>query len=308
MNQTTIRRVVFCSGIGLHSGREVSMTLNPSRADQGITFVINHADGKQSYLRPSPEAVIATELATTLGNQEASVSTVEHLLAAVLGMGIDNLIITVNGGEIPILDGSASEFLRLFQEAGLYTLHTPRKILRVTREFEFSDGIRRVRSLPYNGLKIDYAIDFPHPAIGHQSFSLDITPATFASIAPARTFGFLKQVEWLRSKGLALGGSLDNAIVLDDTAVLNAEGLRFRDEFVRHKMLDFVGDIAMLGTPVRGYFEVSCSGHEFNNRLLRMMMAEQILELTDEDSLENENKDGTVVMPCRSAREERVSA
>ena len=280
MNQTTIQRVVTCSGIGLHSGNKVYLALRPAPANTGIIFDIHTPDGIRR-VSPAPKAVMTTALATTLGASEATVSTVEHLLASVLGLGIDNLIVSVEGGEIPIMDGSASAFISLFAEAGVRELPAPRKVMRISRPLEVRDGNKHIRALPYAGFRVDYTIDFPHPTIGRQHFSMEVTPETFARVADARTFGFFKDVEYLHSHGLARGGSLESVVVLDDNGVMNPEGLRYADEFVRHKVLDFIGDMAMLGLPIQGQFEVCCSGHQLNNTFLRKAEDERVLQLID---------------------------
>lgn len=280
MNQTTIQRVVTCSGIGLHSGKKVYLALRPAPANTGIIFDIHTQDGIRR-VSPTPKAVMTTALATTLGTAEATVSTVEHLLASVLGLGIDNLVVSVEGGEIPIMDGSAAAFVALFREAGVRDLAAPRKVMRISRPAEQRDGLKFIRALPYAGFRVDYTIDFPHPAIGRQHMSMEITPEAFSRIADARTFGFFKDVEYLHSHGLARGGSLESVVVLDDSGVMNPEGLRYRDEFVRHKLLDFVGDMAMLGLPIQGQFEVCCSGHQLNNAFLRKVEEERALQLVD---------------------------
>ncbi len=280
MNQTTIQRVVTCSGIGLHSGKKVYLALRPASANTGIIFDIHTQDGIRR-VSPTPKAVMTTALATTLGTADATVSTVEHLLASVLGLGIDNLIVSVEGGEIPIMDGSAAAFVKLFAEAGIRRLNAPRKVMRVSRPTELHDGIKHIRALPYAGFRVDYTIDFPHPAIGRQQMSMEVTPETFARVANARTFGFFKDVEYLHSHGLARGGSLESVVVLDDKGMMNPEGLRYRDEFVRHKVLDFIGDMAMLGLPIQGHFDVCCSGHQLNNAFLRKAEEERVLQLID---------------------------
>lgn len=280
MNQTTIQRVVTCSGIGLHSGKKVYLALRPASANTGIIFDIHTQDGIRR-VSPTPKAVMTTALATTLGTADATVSTVEHLLASVLGLGIDNLIVSVEGGEIPIMDGSAAAFVKLFAEAGIRRLNAPRKVMRLSRPTELHDGMKHIRALPYAGFRVDYTIDFPHPAIGRQQMSMEVTPETFARVANARTFGFFKDVEYLHSHGLARGGSLESVVVLDDKGVMNPEGLRYRDEFVRHKVLDFIGDMAMLGLPIQGHFDVCCSGHQLNNAFLRKAEEERVLQLID---------------------------
>lgn len=285
MYQTSIRRHVACSGIGLHSGREVRLALCPAPADCGIVFHIHARDGIRS-IKPSPEAVMTTELATTLGaSDNVRVSTVEHLLATVRGLSVDNLHIHVEGGEIPIMDGSAAPFVDLFAEAGISRLAAPRRVVRVSRPFEFRDGQKSIRATPHDGFRVDCTIDFPHSAIGRQRLALEITPTSFARIAGARTFGFLRDVEYMHSHGLALGGSLENAVVLDEKAVLNPEGLRLPDEFVRHKILDFIGDMAMMELPLRGSFEIVRSGHQFNNAFLRALQAGHVLREGREDEM-----------------------
>lgn len=280
MNQTTIQRSITCSGIGLHSGNQVSITVHPAPANTGIVFEVQTADGIRR-INPTPKAVLTTELATTLGNKGTCVSTVEHLLAAILGLGLDNLIINVRGGEIPIMDGSASAFVNMFARAGIRTLSASRRFMRVNRLVEYSSGAKKIRARPYAGFRVSYTIDFPHPIIGRQHISLNINSTSFARVASARTFGFYRDVAYLHSHGLARGGSLANVVVLDDTHVMNPEGLRYKDEFVRHKLLDFIGDMAMLGTPIQGDFDVYYSGHQLNNEFLRILESGHALSLID---------------------------
>jgi UDP-3-O-[3-hydroxymyristoyl] N-acetylglucosamine deacetylase len=273
MKQHTIQKSVQCSGIGLHSGRKVELALRPAADDTGIVFYIHGDEGVKQF-KPTPENVIGTGLATTIGNENGSVATVEHLLAAVRGLGIDNLQIDVKGGEIPIMDGSAASFVFLVRSAGLREQSSPKRALKVIKPFVLENGDKRVEVEPYDGFKVEYGIDFAHPLIGEQNMSIDITPEVFASrVAKARTFGFLKDVEMLQKNGLALGGSLDNAVVLDEYGVVNEGGLRYKDEFVRHKVLDFIGDMALSPLPLVGHFKVSCSGHAFNNEFLRILIA-----------------------------------
>ncbi len=282
MNQTTIGKAKEIKGIGLHSGHEVKIKIAPALANTGITFYLHEAKNVFT-LSPKPEAVCATELATTLSLDNASLSTVEHLLAAINAMQIDNIQIHIYGNsaktEIPILDGSSKRFIEVFEEVGIKTLPQLRTYARITKAFECIDNTKSIIARPYNGLFIDYTIDFPHHRIGKQRLAIEITPETFKEIASARTFGFLKEVEYLHSKGLALGGSLANAIVLDDEDVINPQGLRYEDEFVRHKILDFIGDIAMLGLPLQGAFEVKCSGHKHNNLFLRELVKSHAYEV-----------------------------
>lgn len=270
MNQTTIKKSISCSGIGLHSGKTVKLALHPASEDTGIVFDIHTTAGIRR-IAPEPRVVIATGLATTLGMDGASVATVEHLLAALRGLEIDNIVVEIEGGEVPIMDGSAASFVMLLRNAGVRRQSQPRKVFRIARPVQFERDGKTIRALPHDGFRVEYTIDFPHPQIGRQHLSIEITPETFSEIAKARTFGFFREVEYLHSKGLALGGSLDNAIVLDDYAVLNPDGLRCPDEFVRHKVLDFVGDMAMMGMPLQGHFIVECSGHALNNEFLRML-------------------------------------
>lgn len=271
MKQTTLRKEIRCSGVGLHSGHKVDMVLKPAPADTGVVFSLLTDNGRQ-MVTPKPESVIGTGLATTLGSDTAKVSTVEHLMAALVGLEVDNVLVEVDGDEIPILDGSASVYVYLINSAGIRVLDRPRRIAKIIRPLTFEQEGKRVSVKPFNGLKIDYDIAFAHPSIGQQRFSFESTPLAFSyRIARARTFGFMKDVEWLQKNGLALGGSLENAVVFDEYGVVNPEGLRFSDEMVRHKILDFMGDIAVGSRRIWGHFEVSCSGHDFNNRFLRYL-------------------------------------
>ncbi len=269
MLQTTIHKSVRCTGIGLHSGKQVELVLRPATEDTGILFSLRNGSGS-TFLTPAPSLVVETGLATVLGDGRETVATVEHLLAAVSGMGIDNIHIEVTGKELPIMDGSAASFVYLLKQAGIRKLEKARKTLAIKKEVEFEQDGKYIKARPYDGFRVDYTIEFAHPLIGTQRIEMEITPENFVSeVAKARTFGFLKEVDYLHANGLALGGSLDNAIVLDEYGVLNAEGLRFNDEFVRHKLLDFIGDMAVLGAPLQGHFEVFASGHAMNNAFLR---------------------------------------
>jgi len=280
MLQKTIQKSVACSGIGLHSGKKVRLVLRPASAGTGILFALQDGNGRR-FLKPRPESVVATGLATTLGQNGDSLSTVEHLMAALRGMGIDNIMVDAEGGEIPIMDGSAASFIYLLRMAGVRTLSAPRKVLRVAKPLEYKRDGKFIRAEPFDGFHVDYTIDFPHPLIGRQQLAMEITPQSFVrKVAKARTFGFMREVEYLRKNGLALGGSLDNAVVLDEYGVVNTEGLRFSDEFVRHKILDFIGDMAVLDAPLWGSFTVFAGGHALNNAFLRYMWAnaEEYLE------------------------------
>ncbi len=268
MKQTTIKRSIECSGIGLHGGQKVRLKLLPAPEDTGIMFSL-HSERGARFLSPRPECVKATGLSTTLVNGEDRVATVEHLLAAVRGLGIDNLHIEVHGCEVPIMDGSAASFVFLLRSAGIVTQSRPRRALAVKRPFTLEEDGKNISVAPHCGFLVDFTIDFKHPLIGVQKMRFDVTPEAFVRhIAKARTFGFLRDVEALQQNGLARGGSLDNAVVLDDYSVVNPEGLRFQNEFVRHKILDFIGDMALMDLPLLGHFSVHCSGHSLNNAFL----------------------------------------
>jgi UDP-3-O-[3-hydroxymyristoyl] N-acetylglucosamine deacetylase len=281
MRQTTLQKQVRCSGIGLHSGKKVELALHPAPEDTGILFSIQNGVGS-TFLTPNPEMVVTTALATTLGNGSESVSTVEHILAAILGMRVDNVRIEVIGGELPIMDGSAGPFVYLLKQAGLRRQAKDRRVLKIKKPIVFERDGKGIKVSPHDGFAIDYTIDFNHPLIGRQQLALEIDPDTFAQhVAKARTFGFLREVEYLKANGLANGGSLDNAVVLDDYGVVNSEGLRYENEFVRHKLLDFIGDVAVIGMPVMGRFEVFASGHQLNNQFLRYLYANRDIYLEE---------------------------
>ncbi|MGE4299068.1 MAG: UDP-3-O-acyl-N-acetylglucosamine deacetylase [Desulfovibrionaceae bacterium] len=281
MRQTTIKKSIECSGIGLHGGKMVKLHLHPAPENTGVLFCLASDEGTK-FLTPTPESVVATGLATTLGFGKDAVSTVEHLLAAIRGLEIDNIRIDVEGGELPIMDGSAASFVFLLRSAGIRRQGAARRVLRITRPVAFESDGKWIKAEPYAGFAVNCRIDFPHPLIGEQTMHLDLSPESFARrIAKARTFGFLRDVEMLHKHGLALGGSLENAVVLDEYAVINPEGLRFQDEFVRHKVLDFIGDMAMIGLPLHGRFEVNCSGHALNNNFLRMLHENRDLYLEE---------------------------
>lgn len=272
--QKTLARPVTVSGIGLHRGEPVILTVFPAAANTGIRFVREDLPGRP-MVPAHYSRVLSTARATTLGEGEAVFSTVEHLLAALHGVGVDNALVQVEGPELPILDGSALPFTELILEAGLRSLPWPRTYLMVQRPVELRENGSWMRVSP-GRLSITYSIDFPHPLIRRQRYSVSLASDTFRrEIAPARTFGFLKEVQYLQSQGLALGGSLDNALVLDDSGLLNPGGLRFPEEFVRHKILDAVGDLALLGLPLVGRVEVSRGSHDFHLRFIRHLMEER---------------------------------
>jgi UDP-3-O-[3-hydroxymyristoyl] N-acetylglucosamine deacetylase len=272
--QKTLARPLKFAGIGLHGGRPVAVTIHPAQANQGLRFVRGDLPGRPQILAHYSR-VVDTTRATTLGEGGCTLSTVEHLLAALRGLGVDNALIQVDGPELPIMDGSAAPFTRFLSETGLRSLPWPRPHLLIERPVELRAGDQWMRVSPGEP-KITYTIDFPHPSIRRQRFTVPLKPGAFRrEIAPARTFGFLKEVEYLQAQGLALGGSLDNAVVLDDTGVLNADGFRFPEECVRHKILDAVGDLALLGLPLLGRLEVSRGSHTLHHQFLEALMARE---------------------------------
>ncbi|GAB6059492.1 UDP-3-O-acyl-N-acetylglucosamine deacetylase [Desulfonatronum parangueonense] len=270
--QKTIKRSIQCSGIGLHKGRKVRLVLRPAAEDTGIVFALHGVDGVRFH-SPTADAVVETTMATTLGFDGHRLATVEHLLAAVRGLEIDNLHVEVEGDEVPIMDGSSASFIFLLRAAGFRRQSKPRRILTLKKPIHFQQDGKWIKASPSDRLTVDYTINFSHPLVGTQKFFVDCNPENFTrDIAKARTFGFMREVEYLRRNGLALGGSLDNAVVLDEYGVINSDGLRFPDEFVRHKILDFIGDLFVLGMPMNGDFEVYCSGHALNNAFVRYLV------------------------------------
>jgi UDP-3-O-[3-hydroxymyristoyl] N-acetylglucosamine deacetylase len=271
--QRTIRKKVTVQGVGLHTGKTASLTFSPAPVDTGIYFIRNDLPGRPA-ISTSAKHVQATAMATTLGGHEFSVSTVEHCLSSLAAFRIDNLFIELDGPEIPIGDGSAEPFLQALLEGIPVEQDQPRHYAYITKPIHYADGEKHAYVIPYNGLRVTCTIDFPHPAIGRQKIDLDINETSFArELARARTFGFLKDVEMLRARGLALGGSLANAVVLDDQTILNPEGLRYPDEFVRHKGLDALGDLVTLGMPMIGHLVLYKAGHDVMNRLVQKILA-----------------------------------
>ncbi len=278
--QRTIRRPISCVGIGLHSGNKVQLSLKPAGADSGIRF--RRTDLGNLEVPATVNHLAGIQLATGLARNEVSVDTVEHLLSALVSLNIDNVLIELNSPEVPIMDGSAAPFVYLIQEAGIKALSQPRKYLKILRPIALSHGHKRIALYPSDHFKVTYSISFDHPLLRHQARTIRITEESFIEeIAPARTFTFLKDVEMLRQNGLALGGSLDNAIVLGETGVLN-NALRFEDEFVRHKILDAVGDLALVGYPVIGHLVAHRAGHalhtEFAAKILEETNAWQLVD------------------------------
>lgn len=271
-NQRTVAKRVSCTGVGLHSGKPATLTLAPAPSDAGITFVRMDVGVEIPARR---EFVVDTMLSTSIGNGKTRIATVEHVMAALHGMGIDNCRIEVDGPEVPILDGSAAPFACLIHEAGIRLLPSGKRYLLVERPVEVRDGDKFARLDPSDGFSVDFTADFDHPLITNQSFRMALTDRSFErEVARARTFCFLKDIERMQAMGLARGGSLENAIVVDEFSILNPEGLRFPDEFARHKVLDAVGDLALLGLPVVGHLTARKSGHALNQALVRKVLAE----------------------------------
>ncbi len=270
--QRTLRNEVGCTGIGLHSGEKVRINIKPAPCDTGIRFVRTDSDG-----HPMVEArfsnVYDTTLATSIGSNGCKVATIEHLMAAFFGLGIDNAVVELNGPEVPIMDGSSAPFVFLIKSAGIREQKEPKQFIVIKKTFKVDDGNRSVCIYPSRELKITYMIDFKHPLLTNQEYKLRFSGKDFVrEISRARTFGFLRDVQTLRENGFAKGGSLDNAIVIDEFRVINEDGLRFKDEFVRHKILDFIGDLSIVGPPVIGHFVVKKSGHFLNQEMLKRLM------------------------------------
>ena len=270
--QKTIENEINCKSVGLHSGRKINMTIKPAGVDEGIVFYRSDLPGSGG-IRAEPTNVSDTTLATTLGMNGARISTVEHLLSAFFGMGVDNAVVETDSFEIPIMDGSSLQFVDFLKNAGIKSQGKSKRFVVIKEPLSVSDNEGRAALLPYPESRITYDIDFSHPLIGKQSYDMIFSHDTYEkSICAARTFGFLQEVEYLQARGLALGGSLNNAIVLDDEKVINKEGLRFPDEFVKHKILDAIGDLSLLGMPIIGHFVAYKSGHKLNNLLLRKLL------------------------------------
>jgi len=278
IKQRTLKRIITATGVGLHTGKKVTLTLRPAPANTGVIY-------RRTDLNPpvdfpaDAKSVRDTMLCTCLVNEDnVRISTVEHLNAALAGLGIDNIVIEVNAPEIPIMDGSAAPFVFLLLDGGIEESNCAKKFLRIKETVRVEDGDKWAEMRPYNGFSLDFTIDFQHPAIDSstQRYSLDFSAESFVNqISRARTFGFMRDIEYLQSKGLCLGGSFDCAIVVDDYKVLNEDGLRFEDEFVRHKMLDAIGDLFMCGHNIIGAFTAFKSGHALNNKLLQAVLAKE---------------------------------
>jgi UDP-3-O-[3-hydroxymyristoyl] N-acetylglucosamine deacetylase len=271
--QRTIRRQISCVGIGLHSGNKVNLTLKPAPSDFGVRF--RRTDVGDHEVPATVHHLAGIQLATGLSRNEVSVETVEHLLAALTSLGVDNVLVELSSPEVPIMDGSAAPFIYLIHEAGVKRLQAPRKYLKIVRPIAISRGDKRIALYPSDHFKVTYSISYDHPLLRHQSRTLRITEDSFVEeIAPARTFTFLKDVEVMRQNGLALGGSLENAIVLGETGILN-NALRFEDEFVRHKILDAIGDLALVGYPVIGHLVAHRAGHALHTAFATKILEER---------------------------------
>ena len=288
IKQRTLKNVIRATGVGLHTGAKVYLTLRPAAPDTGIVF--RRVDLEPPVDIPAKaENVGDTRLSTTLTKDGARISTVEHLLSAFAGLGIDNAYVDVSAAEVPIMDGSAGPFVFLIQSAGVEEQNVAKRFIRIKRPVEVREGDKIARFEPFSGFKVSFGIDFDHPAMSEESRRsvIDFSSTSFVKeVSRARTFGFLRDIEMLRENGLALGGSMDNAIVVDDFRVLNEDGLRYEDEFVKHKILDAIGDLYLLGHSLIGAFSGYKSGHELNNRLLKTLITqpETWEEVTFEDA------------------------
>lgn len=286
MKQRTLKNVIEMESIGLHTGEKMRVTIHPAYPDTGICF--RRSDVECEYTKVSPYTVTSTQLATTIQCGNYTISTIEHLMAALYGLGVDNAKIDVSGPEVPVFDGSANAFIEAILNTGITEQAKARKFLKFKKRIRLEKDGKWIEIIPSRFFKVTFDIEFDNESIGQQKGYFNITPDTFAKdVAPARTFGFRHEVEQLWQMGLAKGGSLDTAVVLDGTEVMNPEGLRFRDEFVRHKVLDLVGDISLLGYPIFGHIRAYKSGHNLNNLFARTLIESanfySIIELPETD-------------------------
>ena len=290
IKQRTLKNVIRATGVGLHTGEKVYLTLRPAAPDSGIIFRRVDLD-EPVEIPATPENVGDTTLSTTLIKDGVRISTVEHLLSAMAGLGIDNAYVDLNAAEVPIMDGSAGPFVFLIQSAGIEEQNAPKRFIRIKKPVRVEDGDKWVNFEPFDGFKVSFTIDFDHPAFkeGTQIAEVDFSTTSFVrEVSRARTFGFMNQIEQLRANNLALGGSLDNAVVVDDYRILNEDGLRYVDEFVKHKILDSIGDLYLLGHSLIGAFSGHKSGHALNNKLLRALIAQE--DAWEEVTFEEEGK------------------
>ena len=273
MKQTTIKTAVEGVGIGLHKGEPIKIILEPLGSNSGIVFY--RKDLGVSY-KAEPKNVVNTQMATVIGGQEGYVSTIEHLLSAISGYGIDNIRIVLDANEVPVMDGSAISYCMMLDEAGIQELDEDKKVIVIKRKVEVSKNGKFAMVEPSRNPKFNFTIKFNHPIIGEQSYSFEFSKKNYVeNIARARTFGFLKDVQMLRAQNLALGGSLDNAVVIDDNKILNPEGLRFENEFVRHKILDAIGDLSLMGAPLMGDYTSFAGSHELNHELTKAILSNE---------------------------------
>ena len=276
IKQRTLKNIIRATGVGLHTGDKVYMTLRPAAPNTGIVFRRTDLNPPVD-IRARQDNVGDTRLSTTLVNGEARVSTVEHLLSAMAGLGIDNAYVDLSAPEVPIMDGSAGPFVFLLQSAGIEEQNAAKRFIRIKKPIKVSDGDKWASFDPFEGFKVGFSIDFNHPIISKRTSRAEIdfsTTSYVKEVSRARTFGFMRDIEVLREHNLALGGSMDNAVVLDDYRVLNEDGLRYEDEFVKHKILDAIGDLYLLGHSLIGAYHAHKSGHELNNQLLRALVAD----------------------------------
>lgn len=275
-NRHTLASAAVCAGTGLHSGKHVRMVLKPAAPGAGIVFERSDITDRDNLIEARAANVSGLRLGTTIANEAgASVATVEHLMAALAGLGVDDLLVELDGPEIPVMDGSSAPFVELIRRAGLKASAAPRRAIRVLKAVSVEFQGRTAAFLPSLKPVIDVEISFPHPAVGRQHYAFDISPEIFAGdVAAARTFGFKRDVDAMRAAGLALGGSMDNAVVLDDSGVINEEGLRFADEFARHKALDALGDLYLAGAPILALYQAHQPGHALNNAALKALLAD----------------------------------
>ena len=272
--QRTLKSDITCNSVGLHSGRKIRMVIKPADTDRGIVFSRSDIAGDENSVRALVSNVSDTTLATTIGTNGNAVATVEHLLSALRGLGIDNALIEISGPEIPVMDGSALPFVNMIKETGIVEQSVGKRYLKIVKEISVSEGGGWAKLEPSSTFEISYEIYFDHPLIGCQCYHLDLSEITYEKdICFARTFGFLKDVEYLQAKGLALGGSLKNAIVLNEEKIINKEGLRHPLEFVKHKILDAIGDLFLIGMPIIGHFNAYKSGHKLHMMLLKELVA-----------------------------------
>jgi len=273
LKQRTLSSKIRASGVGLHTGKKISLTLKPAPSNSGIVF--KRTDVESAPIKASLENVFDTRLSTSLSNNEIKISTVEHLLSALAGIGIDNAIVELDGPEVPIMDGSARPFVFMIQSAGIQEQSEAKRFIKIKKTIEVKQDEKWAKIEPFDGFKVAFTIDFDHPAFSEtsQSSEIDFSSVSYLSqVSRARTFGFAKDIELLRKNNLALGGSVNNAIVIDDYKVVNEEGVRFQDEFVKHKILDAIGDLYLLGHGLIGSFSAYKSGHHLNNLLLRELI------------------------------------